>query len=644
MPGGNRKRDFDSMNENDSNRGPPTKRNKQKCTWCDRERERNDLCNRCRQKVESRAKKLLEQKIVGDHHVVKETLEFIRNNVAVSQMRGLDVLQCLEDLFPAKFLLSIFDKQYKGKKGNDVFCCPDRVLRIIIPDMIPTVSSSGISSLNRDALKATVQQRVDSVLKEWQNRDLSSFDATMSRPIPNESTPMNDPPLAVNGQTQPFLRQVALESWSTQNVASFLESCGVRPQLIMQSLRISNSLNISGRKFMELSDEDLRVKWQLPDHSAADILRHRCCYLWCFEQLRQSNLKTMANGVARFPIPLGFHGASYDRLEHQLRLYGLRLIAVTSSYDPMSLVNKIPSSLRFGIDIIVAQGDSHVLSEMIAKFAECHRLPSAALVRHSVQSTGRRRPMLETGSVVSGEFGSESVGMPPEVAMDMDMQPQQSIPPAMKYEAGKNGRISNSALSLSPMSGSSLSPLSDFGGPAPINGMDVDVTTLPPNGFQMPQLQLTGALPPTIPGQMPPSAVGYTRPHGGGGVYGLPAKDNFMNSGTVGFEVPPRQPDPYAAQMYGDATMYSGMASNPNVIQGRGRFATAPLRSQMNLVNPRGYPTGTGWDAYDDSGFPSNPPTLIESASSTDSMVSSSTSVGVAAESAVNNEWQSLLC
>ena len=43
-----------------------------KCSWCDRKRARNDLCNVCRQKVESRARRLMEQKLEGDMDVVQK--------------------------------------------------------------------------------------------------------------------------------------------------------------------------------------------------------------------------------------------------------------------------------------------------------------------------------------------------------------------------------------------------------------------------------------------------------------------------------------------------------------------------------------------------------------------------------------------
>jgi len=51
-------------------------RKKKKCTYCERHQERNDLCNRCRQKVECRARNLLRQKLNGDIIITKKNYYF----------------------------------------------------------------------------------------------------------------------------------------------------------------------------------------------------------------------------------------------------------------------------------------------------------------------------------------------------------------------------------------------------------------------------------------------------------------------------------------------------------------------------------------------------------------------------------------
>ena len=64
--------------DTESHQIKPTKKTKSKvkpntkCSWCDRKRARNDLCNVCRQKVESRARRLMEQKLEGDMDVVQK--------------------------------------------------------------------------------------------------------------------------------------------------------------------------------------------------------------------------------------------------------------------------------------------------------------------------------------------------------------------------------------------------------------------------------------------------------------------------------------------------------------------------------------------------------------------------------------------
>ena len=48
-----------------------------KCVWCPNPRTRHDLCNRCRQKVESRVKRLFEQKVTGDSQIFYKLADFL---------------------------------------------------------------------------------------------------------------------------------------------------------------------------------------------------------------------------------------------------------------------------------------------------------------------------------------------------------------------------------------------------------------------------------------------------------------------------------------------------------------------------------------------------------------------------------------
>ena len=64
-------------------------RNNNKCAWCERQRERNDLCNRCRQKVESRARTLNEQKMMGDCQVIHKISVFFQNHLNFSNIHSI---------------------------------------------------------------------------------------------------------------------------------------------------------------------------------------------------------------------------------------------------------------------------------------------------------------------------------------------------------------------------------------------------------------------------------------------------------------------------------------------------------------------------------------------------------------------------
>ena len=78
------------MSENKSKCSPNASKNnlkvKQKCVWCDKPRSRHDLCNRCRQKVESRARRLMEQKLTGDIVIIREMSTFISKNVDLNKL------------------------------------------------------------------------------------------------------------------------------------------------------------------------------------------------------------------------------------------------------------------------------------------------------------------------------------------------------------------------------------------------------------------------------------------------------------------------------------------------------------------------------------------------------------------------------
>ena len=72
-----------------------------KCAWCDRQRERNDLCNRCRQKVESRARAINEQKMLGDCQVIQKIASFYYANVDFSKVSNItQFCQTFVETFP----------------------------------------------------------------------------------------------------------------------------------------------------------------------------------------------------------------------------------------------------------------------------------------------------------------------------------------------------------------------------------------------------------------------------------------------------------------------------------------------------------------------------------------------------------------
>ena len=91
----NRKKSNNNSNSSGNNGGTPTK-----CTWCDQPRARNDLCNRCRQKVESRARRLVEQKISGDCFVIQKIIAFIQQHLNLKTISFDTFFKTLKDIFP----------------------------------------------------------------------------------------------------------------------------------------------------------------------------------------------------------------------------------------------------------------------------------------------------------------------------------------------------------------------------------------------------------------------------------------------------------------------------------------------------------------------------------------------------------------
>ena len=77
---------------------------KAKCSWCDNPRMRNDLCNACRQKVESRARRLTQQKLIGDVEVIgkvmKFTIENVASNTKFSNISKTEYNQLLAQILP----------------------------------------------------------------------------------------------------------------------------------------------------------------------------------------------------------------------------------------------------------------------------------------------------------------------------------------------------------------------------------------------------------------------------------------------------------------------------------------------------------------------------------------------------------------
>ena len=92
-------------NNNTNNRRGTKKSNVKSCIWCDQPRSRHDLCNRCRQKVESRARRLLEQKLTGDVAIVNEIPKFLETHVTLDSITASQYHSILVDVLP--FMVSV---------------------------------------------------------------------------------------------------------------------------------------------------------------------------------------------------------------------------------------------------------------------------------------------------------------------------------------------------------------------------------------------------------------------------------------------------------------------------------------------------------------------------------------------------------
>ena len=73
---------------------------KQKCIWCDNIRERHDLCGRCRQKVESRARRIMLQKISGDWLLFDEIGQLVDSHCKNIQVSCGQLLSLMSQIGP----------------------------------------------------------------------------------------------------------------------------------------------------------------------------------------------------------------------------------------------------------------------------------------------------------------------------------------------------------------------------------------------------------------------------------------------------------------------------------------------------------------------------------------------------------------
>ena len=70
------------------------------CIWCPAPRARNDLCNRCRQKVESRARRLMEQKLSGDLESFEKMTKYVRKHINLDELNARQYHSLLDKIFP----------------------------------------------------------------------------------------------------------------------------------------------------------------------------------------------------------------------------------------------------------------------------------------------------------------------------------------------------------------------------------------------------------------------------------------------------------------------------------------------------------------------------------------------------------------
>ena len=70
------------------------------CTFCDAPRARHDMCNRCRQKVESRARRLLQQKMLGDMDIINQVFNFIGKKIDIKLLNSLQYHTLISNIYP----------------------------------------------------------------------------------------------------------------------------------------------------------------------------------------------------------------------------------------------------------------------------------------------------------------------------------------------------------------------------------------------------------------------------------------------------------------------------------------------------------------------------------------------------------------
>jgi len=116
---------------------PKPSKSNTKCSWCDRKRARNDLCNVCRQKVESRARRLMEQKLEGDMDVIQKVMRYFRLNIPSDRMSSVEITNLILESFPYLMLKFQSENTYRGKKGNRCWCLPESVLKKLISPFYP---------------------------------------------------------------------------------------------------------------------------------------------------------------------------------------------------------------------------------------------------------------------------------------------------------------------------------------------------------------------------------------------------------------------------------------------------------------------------------------------------------------------------